>query len=111
MEGPSLRSFPRMVLDVPIELRVDRKAIRIKKGLGNLSAGGLFLAGQDWPTGTPVHVRIAGPEPFEADGVIRYREAGGSKGVGIEFTALSEAEHRHLDALIGELTLKGASAA
>lgn len=110
MEGPSLRSFPRMVLDIPIELRVADKAIRIKKGLGNLSAGGLFVAGQDWPTGTPVHVRITARPPFEADGVIRYREAGGGKGIGIEFTALSEAERHHLEALITELTLKGAPA-
>lgn len=110
MEGPSLRTFPRMLLDVPIELRVAGRAVRLKKALGNLSAGGLFVAGPDWPTGTPVHVRIAGPEPFEADGVIRYQESHGEHGVGIEFTALGEAERRHLDALITELTSKGAPA-
>ena len=37
MEGPSLREYPRMVLDKPVELRVEKKAIKVKEA-GNPNA-------------------------------------------------------------------------
>lgn len=110
MEGPMMRNFPRMRLDFPVELGLSGRAIRLPQSCGNLSAGGLFLDGQDLPEGTPVHVKISARQPFEAEGVIRYREGNGNSGIGIEFTDLSEAERRRLENLIAELTRKGAPA-
>lgn len=108
MEGPSIRAFPRMVLDMPIELRVNQQSIRMEKVRGNLSAGGLFVEGKGLPVGTPVHIRIGAAHTFEADGVVRYSETnGGEGGVGIEFTALNDAARKHLEQLIAELTQKG----
>lgn len=108
MDGPMLRNFPRMVFDFPVELALPDRAVRLPRSRGNLSAGGLFLAGQDLPEGTPVHVKISARQPFEADGVIRYREGNGDSGIGIEFTELSDAERERLENLIAELTRNGA---
>lgn len=108
MEGPSMRSFPRMMLLNPLELRLAKRAIRLKKARGNLSAGGLFVEGQDLPVGTSVVVKIGGPAPVEVEGVVRFREGNGHGGVGIEFTAVDQSERRHLDELIRDLTRQGA---
>src|SRR3990172_10400145 len=54
VEGPSLREYPRMVLDKPVELRVEKKAIKVKEA-GNLSVSGLYVEGQKLPVGTAVH--------------------------------------------------------
>lgn len=108
MEGPLLRNFPRMVFDFPVELGFPDRALRLPHSHGNLSRGGLFLVGPDAPEGTPVRVKISAREPFEADGVIRYREGNGNSGIGIEFTALTDEERARLDDLIAELTRKGA---
>ena len=110
MEGPCIRSFPRMALNYPVELRVGEKAIRLEHALGNLSVGGLFIQTEALPVNMPVHVKIAACSPFEADGVIRYSESNGQKGTGIEFTAMSEADRQHLDQLITELTRDGVPA-
>jgi len=103
MEGPSLRSTPRMELRNPIELRLENKTIRIPKPVGNLSVGGLFVNAQPVPLDTPVHVKVAAAHPFEADGVVR--EVHGN-GLGIEFTAITDANRKRLDELIVELTKK-----
>lgn len=110
MEGPMLRNFPRMQLDFPVELGLPDRSIRLAESRGNLSAGGLFLDGPDLPTGTRVHVKIASLQPFEAEGVIRYREGNGNTGIGIEFTGLGEVERQRLESLIADLTRKGAPA-
>lgn len=109
MDGPLLRNFPRMVFDFPVELGLPDRAVRLPRSHGNLSLGGLFLAGPDLPEGTPVHVKIAARQSFEANGVIRYREGNGNSGIGIEFNELSEAERERLEELIAELTRKGAA--
>jgi hypothetical protein len=102
MEGPSIRSFPRIELRTPLELRTNGTAIRLQGS--NVSAGGLFVEGENLPLGTTVHVSIAAVHPFEADGVVRYRSDGG---VGIEFTPLTGPVRKGLDDLIAELTQKG----
>lgn len=100
MEGPSLRSFPRLSFERRIELRLNRRTIRTREA-GNLSAGGVFVHARGLPLGSPVHVKIAAAHPFEAEGVVRYSGAGG---VGIEFTAITEANRQRFDQLIEELT-------
>jgi hypothetical protein len=102
MDGPSIRSFPRIELHTPLELRTNGTAIRLQGS--NVSAGGLFVESEDLPLGTTVHVTIAGVHPFEADGVVRYHSDGG---VGIEFVPMTEPVRRGLDKLIAELTAKG----
>ena len=106
MEGPSIRRFPRMSLGNPIDLRVGERTIRIENPVGNLSVGGLFVHTEDLPVDTHVHVKIDALHPIEADGVVRFCEPRG-EGLGIEFTAVTEANHKYLDELIAELTLKG----
>ncbi len=103
MEGPSLRSFPRMPLGNPVELRLEKETIRIPNPVGNLSVGGLFVHAQAIPLDTPVHVKVAAAHPFEADGVVR--EAHGD-GLGIEFITVTDANRKRLDELILELTRK-----
>lgn len=109
MEGPSIREYPRMVLDTLVEIRVQNRRAAVKKAPGNLSVGGLFIQGQQLPVGTPVHVKITSP-PFDADGIVRYTAGNGEKGVGIEFTSVPDAERKHLDQVIEDLTRKGAPA-
>lgn len=101
MEGPSLRSSPRTLLCCPIELRVGNQTIRLKQATGNLSVGGLFISAGELPVNTPVHVKMAATPPFEAEGVVRFCDAGG---IGIEFTTLTEANRRRLGELIAEFT-------
>lgn len=105
MEGPSIRSSPRISLRDPVEIRVGKRTIRIPKALGNLSAGGLFVNAEELPVNTAVQVKIAAARPFEAEGVVRFSEPQGG-GVGIEFTAITDANRKRLDALIVELTKK-----
>lgn len=109
MEGPNIREFPRMVLDKRVELKVGKKRVQAKEAC-NLSVGGLFVPGREFPVGTPVHVRIATSPPVEADGVVCYCGSKDAKGVGIEFTQVPEAQRARLEALIGQLTRKGAPA-
>lgn len=104
MEGPSIRSFPRISLGNPVELRVQNKTIRIREPIGNLSAGGLFVNAAELLVNTPVHIKIAAAHPFEAEGVVRFCESQG--GVGIEFTSITDANRKRLDELIVELTKK-----
>jgi len=108
MEGPSLRMFPRMLLDKPVELQVGGDTIRIENSPSNLSMGGLFVRRGDLPVGTPVHVRIKGSR-FEADGQIRHVEPDGS-GAGIGFNDLNGNRQALYD-LIKELTERGLPAA
>lgn len=110
MEGPSIREFPRMLMDKSVELKVEKQRVRVKKASSNLSIGGLFVPGKEFPVGTPVHVKIATSPPVEAEGVVRYCGAKDTKGVGIEFTEVPEAQRARLENLIGELTRKGAPA-
>lgn len=104
MEGPSIRSFPRMSLRNPVELSAGSRTIRIEKAVGNLSVGGLFVNAGDLPLNSAVRVKIAAARPFEAEGVVRSSEPQG--GVGIEFTAMTDANRKRLDELIAELTAK-----
>ena len=105
MKGPSLRSFPRMSLRNPIELRAGSRTLRIEKAVGNLSVGGLFVNAGDLPLNTPVGVKIAATHPFEAEGVVRFCDPEGG-GVGIEFTRITDANRKRLDKLIAALTQK-----
>jgi hypothetical protein len=110
MEGPMMRNYPRLLQEVPVELHLPKAKKHLKSAATNLSAGGLYVTGPSLPVGTPVHVKVSARHPFEADGVVRYSEANGGRGAGIEFTRLTAAKRRHLDALIKELTRAGAPA-
>lgn len=111
MEGSSMREFPRMVLDKPVELTIGEKRIRVENPANNLSAGGVFVRQPDLPTGTPVRVRIpVNSHVFEADGQIRNRETR-EAGAGIDFTKVSDGNRKVLYELIEELTLRGLPAA
>ena len=75
MEGTSTRTFPRMLLDRPIELEIGEKKIQVENPSNNLSVGGLYVRRGSLPVGTPVHVRIpVNHHFFEADGQIRSCE-------------------------------------
>ena len=111
MEGTSTRTFPRMLLDKPVELEIGEKRIQVKDPSNNLSVGGLFVYRGNLPVGTSVRVRIpVNHHFFEADGQIRSCEAGDA-GVGIGFNPLSQVNRQALDELIEELTLRGLPAA
>lgn len=111
MEGTSTRTFPRMLLDRPVELEIGEKKIQVENPSNNLSVGGLYLRRGDLAVGTPVRVRIpVNHHFFEADGLIRSHDAGDA-GVGIGFNPLSQANRVALDDLIEELTLRGLPAA
>jgi hypothetical protein len=107
MEGSCMRSFPRMQLDKPVELKIGNDTIQIENPTNNLSAGGVFVRREDLPVGAPVHVRIpVNAHYFEADGQIRSNI---KSGAGIGFTSVPNA--KDLDELIEELTLRGLPAA
>jgi hypothetical protein len=109
MEGWSMRTFPRMSLDRPIELQIGESKIQVDNPANNLSAGGVFVRRGDLPVGSPVHVKIAvNHHFFEAEGHIAASQSSGS---GIGFAALSGANRKALDELIQDLTLKGLPAA
>ncbi len=108
MEGPCIRTFPRMIENNPIELRSDEKAKRLARFGGNLSAGGLFINTRNLPVGTHVRVKISGTSPVEVEGVVRHAK---SDGVGIEFVGVDEARRASIDHHIEDLTLRGLPAA
>ena len=109
MEGWSMRTFPRMSLDRPIELQIGESKIQVDNPANNLSAGGVFVRRGDLPVGSPVHIKIAVDHHFfEAEGHIAASQSSGS---GIGFAALSGANRKALDDLIQDLTLKGLPAA
>lgn len=111
MEGTSTRTFPRMLLDKPVELEIGEKRIQVENPSNNLSVGGMYVRRGNLAVGTPVHIRIpVNSHVFEADGQIRNCEPG-DNGVGIGFNSLSPANRQALDDLIEELTLRGLPAA
>ncbi len=112
MEGSCIRTFPRMLLDKPVELQIGKDTIRVENPTNNLSVGGMHVHRGDLPVGTPVHIhiRLAASRLFEADGQICYCEPGGS-GAGIGFTALSAGSREALYELIEDLTRRGLPAA
>jgi len=107
VEGPSIRSFPRLSLDHPVELRLGKKTIKVAKPRGNLSAGGLFLLAKGVPENAPVKVKISGRPVFEAEGVVRFSEPRRG-GCGIEFTAVNAQNRKRLEGLIAALLKKEA---
>lgn len=107
MEGPSIRRFPRIVMDKAVDLRAGDTSIHLDRAAGNLSVGGLFLKTEGPPAGSPVHLCIAGSRPVEFDGVIRYSKNNGERGLGIEFV-LPDENREKLYQLIAELTRDGA---
>jgi hypothetical protein len=110
MEGSCTRTFPRMLLDKPVELQINGDTIRIENPANNLSVGGLFVRREGLPLGAPVHVRIAARRLFEADGEVCNSETNES-GVGIGFLTLSDGNREALYDLIEDLTLRGLPAA
>jgi len=109
MEGSSMRMFPRMSLDRPIEVQIGENKFQVENPANNLSVGGVYVRRGDLPIGTPVRVKIAVDHHFfEADGEISASRDSGS---GIGFTALSSASRETLYELIQDLTLKGLPAA
>jgi hypothetical protein len=110
MEGSCTRTFPRMLLDKPVEIQIGKDTIRVENPTNNLSVGGLHVQRGDLPVGTSVHIRIAARHLFEADGQICYCESRGS-GTGIGFTSLSIGSREALDELIEDLTRRGLPAA
>jgi hypothetical protein len=109
MEGSSMRTFPRMLLDRPIELQIGENKIQVENPANNLSVGGVYVRRGDLPVGAPVRVKIAVDHHFfEAEGQISASRESGS---GIGFTALSGANREALYELIQDLTLKGLPAA
>jgi len=107
MEGPSIRRFPRILMDKAVDLKVGDAAIHLDGAAGNLSVGGLFLKAEGPPAGSPVHLRIAASHPVELDGVIRYSKNNGERGLGIEFI-VADGSRQDLYQLIAELTRDGA---
>ena len=110
MEGSNTRTFPRMLLDRPVEVQIGSDTIRLENPTNNLSVGGLFLRGAGLPVGTPVRVRIAEPHLFEADGRICESDSH-EQGLGIGFNPLSVVNRQALNDLIEDLTLRGLPAA
>jgi hypothetical protein len=110
MEGSNTRTFPRMLLDRPVELQINGDTIRVENPTNNLSAGGLFVHRTGLPVGASVRVRIAEPHPFEAEGRI-CNVGNGEAGAGIGFASLSGRSREALDELIEDLTLRGLPAA
>jgi hypothetical protein len=111
MEGTSTRTFPRTMLDRPVELEIGDKKVQVENPANNLSVGGLYVRRSNLQVGTPVRVRIpVNHHVFEAEGQIRNCEPGDS-GVGIGFNSLSPVNRQALYELIEELTLRGLPAA
>jgi len=112
MEGSCVRTFPRMLLDKPVELHIGKEKIRVENPANNLSVGGMHVHRGNLPVGTPVHIHIqlAARRHFDADGQVQYCEPGGS-GAGIGFTALSAGSREALYELIEDLTRRGLPAA
>jgi hypothetical protein len=108
MEGPLIRTFPRMVENNPIEISNGDTTKRLSQVEGNLSAGGLFARVSELPVGTHVVVKISGPAPVELEGVVRRTKP---DEVGIEFVGVSKAGRESLNQHIADLTLKGLPAA
>ena len=107
MEGPSIRRFPRILMDKAVDLRIGDAAIHLDSAAGNLSVGGLYVQTEGPPAGSPVHLRIAASQPIELDGVIRYSKDNGERGLGIEFMFV-DGNRQDLYQLIAELTRDGA---
>ncbi len=84
MEGTNTRTFPRMLLDKPVEVQINGDTIRVENPSNNLSVGGLFLHRSGLPVGASVRVRISSPKPFEAEGRI-FNCGNGEAGAGIGF--------------------------
>ena len=103
MEGSNIRRYPRTQFRCAIELLVGKKSTRLTNAAGNLSADGLFLEAASVPLNTCLRVKIGAVPPLEADGIVRFSD---KEGVGIEFTSLTDAQHRRLDGLIAELLPK-----
>jgi hypothetical protein len=110
MEGSNTRTFPRMLLDKPVEVQIGGDTIRVENPTNNLSVGGLFLHRSGLPVGAAVRVRISSPRPFEAEGRI-FNCGNGEAGAGIGFDSLSGRSREALDDLIEDLTLRGLPAA
>src|ERR1700758_868290 len=110
MEGSNTRTFPRMLLDKPVEVQIGGDTIRIENPTNNLSVGGLFVHRSGLPVGAAVRVRISSPKPFEAEGRI-FNCGNGEAGAGIGFESLSGRSREALDDLIEDLTLRGLPAA
>jgi hypothetical protein len=110
MEGSNTRTFPRMLLDKPVEVQIGGDTIRIENPTNNLSVGGLFVHRSGLPVGAAVRVRISSPRPFEAEGRI-FNCGNGEAGAGIGFDSLSGRSREALDDLIEDLTLRGLPAA
>jgi hypothetical protein len=110
MEGSNTRTFPRMLLDKPVEVQIGGDTIRVENPTNNLSVGGLFLHRSGLPVGAAVRVRISSPKPFEAEGLI-FNCGNGEVGAGIGFDSLSGGNREALNDLIEDLTLRGLPAA
>jgi hypothetical protein len=110
MEGSNTRTFPRMLLDKPVEVQINGDTIRVENPTNNLSVGGLFLHRSGLPVGASVRVRISSPKPFEAEGRI-FNCGNGEAGAGIGFDSLSGGNREALNDLIEDLTLRGLPAA
>jgi len=112
MEGVCVRTFPRTLLDKPVELQIGKETIRVENPTNNLSVGGIHVNRGNLPVGTPVHIHIqlAARREFDADGQICYCESSGA-GAGIGFTALSAGSREALYELIEDLTRRGLPAA
>jgi hypothetical protein len=110
MEGSNTRTFPRMLLDKPVEVQINGDTIRVENPTNNLSVGGLFLHRSGLPVGAAVRVRISSPRPFEAEGRI-FNCGNGEAGAGIGFSSLSGGNREALNDLIEDLTLRGLPAA
>ena len=103
MEGPNLRSASRTSLCCPVELRVGKHAIQVVPAVGDLSVRGLFVNAEGLPVDTAVHIRMTAGPALEAEGVVRFSQA---ESIGIEFTALTEANRRRLEQRIAEFVEK-----
>lgn len=110
MEGTCTRKAPRTTLDQPVDVQIGDQSLRLENPANNLSIDGLFLRREALPAGTPVHIRIASRRVFEADGLV-CNSGNGERGVGIQFSSLSDGNREALYDLIEDLTLRGMPAA
>jgi PilZ domain len=110
MEGTCTRKAPRTALDQPVDVKIGDQTLRVESPANNLSVDGMFLRRETLPAGTPVHIRIASRRVFEADGMV-CNSGNGERGVGIQFSSLTDGNREALYDLIEDLTLRGLPAA
>jgi hypothetical protein len=103
MEGPSLRRYLRLPLVEKIRIRSKKSRFTVRPGHGDLSMGGVFIDGRTLPLRTPVELVIETRRPIHAKGTVRFLIRRPRRGMGIEFTELSESDLKRLEDLVARI--------